>query len=325
VVSYNEALRGFSEALGRDNEASQSILEDLAFLYRSKSDSSLAEDAFRQRYKARERLFGIAHRSTLEAAIDLGREMIVLHKFDDATTVLRTTLEAFEYQDGLDCQEKFEALSCLGDILKEQNNAEDACALYYRALAGFERTVGSESNLTVKTKYSLAAALVHTSHYVKAVETLKDVVEKTEGTFGIGHQDWMRATRSLGHTYIKMGKMKEAEVTLNRCLEQSLNSPLRNESVVKDAALDLKAVYSSLGDTSAVCIMEAWIKGGNVELPLSQKSPTNVAVHKTPDNPETLSIPAVVSDVNGDTEVSENVPKRLLMDPHNLWFGSLIE
>lgn len=123
--------------------------------------------------------------------------------------------------------------------------------------------------------------------YFKAVDLLKKVLVRIETDTSGGNKDSIRARAQLCRMYLKMSKIKNAEIELRRCFEESEEMGLRTNKHVVEATKDLIAFYKSDGKGDATIPLQAWIKGEDVAMPLSAISKMSTLAVNNSNPPET--------------------------------------
>ena len=104
--------------------------------------------------------------------------------------------------------------------------------------------------------------------YIKPVDLFKEVVVRIEADTSGGNKDIIRARAQLCCIYLKMSKIKNAEIELRRCFEECEEMGLRTNKYVVEATKDLVAMYKSDGKSDATIPLQAWIKQEDVAMPL---------------------------------------------------------
>jgi tetratricopeptide (TPR) repeat protein len=271
LKEYEAVLKRLSST-GLDIKLRMKVQEDIAFLHLRRNDLSAAEEGFAMHLKMRRKDMGQGDRVTLGASLNLARVYIDQRKMGEAMKLICSALKAFDEKDGNDCREKFEAMACLADVYIHEGRAEDACTLYQKALSALESTSGPDDRHTLDTKYSLAMAHASMGRYIKAVDLLKEVLVTIEIDASGGNKGSLRARARLCRIYLKMSKIKEAEIELRRCFEEGEEMGLRTNKYVVEATQDLMALYRLDGKVDAIIPLHAWIKGENIVMPLSAAS-----------------------------------------------------
>ena len=273
---FGTTLKELNQTVGPEHELSIAVQQDIAFLHFRRDDLPEAERAFGECFKMRKKRLGSSHPLTLDTAMNLANIYIGQGKWNEARTLTQSALKTFEDEDGRDCYQRFSVMSSLGDIYIQDGRSEDACNLYQRALLGMEKTVGPNNLATLSIKYSLATVHEIMREYVEAVEILKQIIVVMDAGLGIGHKDNLRARARLGGIYVKMGKLKDAEAELSRCLVEYKNPTLRKSKNAVDIGNELIALYSSIGHADGIKAVETWMNEGNIQSPLLEASTANM-------------------------------------------------
>jgi tetratricopeptide (TPR) repeat protein len=254
------------------------VQEEIAFLHLRRDDLPAAEEAFVKHLKMRKKNMGQGDRVTLAASLNLARVYINQERMNDARKLIRLALKAYNEKDGSDCRAKFEAISCLADVSTHLGQADEACTLYQEALLGLESTSGPDDRHTLDTRFSLAMAHALMGRYIKAVDLLKEVIRRIEANTSGGNKDNLRARAQLCRIYLQMNQIRNAEIELRRCFEESEKMGIRatNNKHVVEATQALIELYRSDGKENEITPLQAWIKGKDTDMPLSTASVSNI-------------------------------------------------
>jgi tetratricopeptide (TPR) repeat protein len=131
---------------------------------------------------------------------------------DEAVAVYRRAVALQEPADGA-------AYVWLGDLLKEQNQPNEAIAMYHKGVALWEKASGTEHPNTLAAIYNLALAHDGAGQPGNAVSLLEGTLEKVKARLGPSHPRTLDTMYKLALAYQSAGRLEQAERLLRDWLE----------------------------------------------------------------------------------------------------------
>jgi tetratricopeptide (TPR) repeat protein len=173
----------------------------------------------RRALKAREKVLGREHPSTLTSVDNLGLVLSSQGKYEEAEAMHRRALKAREKVLGHEHPSTLISVDNLGLVLSSQGKYEEAEAMHRRALEGSEKVLGPEHPDTLGIVNDLGLVLERQGKYEEAGSMHRRALKAREKVLGREHPDTLTSVGNLGVVLSSQGKYEEAEAMHRRALE----------------------------------------------------------------------------------------------------------
>jgi serine/threonine protein kinase/Tfp pilus assembly protein PilF len=154
---------------------------------------------------------GNDHEDTLTAEQEVGRELAVLDRQNEAEPILRSVLDRSTRLLGPDHPVTLNTLSGLAQCLRQQQNYSEAEQAYRKSLDASRRMHGAESHEMAQSLNSLAVLLAETNRDPEAEPLYREALKLQEKLHGVDHPSYMSAMGNLARLIQREGKLEEAE------------------------------------------------------------------------------------------------------------------
>ena len=139
-------------------------------------------------------------------------------RYDEATSVYRTTVAIAEHQGGPDAPKLASELVGLSSVLSARGRMSEAEATVRRAIRIFESTPDPHPHLCYGLDI-LARILADTNRLTEAIAVSEKAISASEKTFGDAHPRTIACVHNLASWLIADHRLQEAEPLLHRVLK----------------------------------------------------------------------------------------------------------
>lgn len=222
---YRRALQVQEQVCGSQHPHVGTVLDKLAYCYRTMGAYEQAEPLFQAAVRVFEQALGPQHprvASPLEGLAIVYREQ---GKYEQAEPLYQRALCILEQALGPEHAEVATSLNKLGILYREQGKYEQAEWVYQRALCILEQVWGPEHPLVARPLNNLGNLYREQGKYEQAERLCLRAVRLSEQALGPKHTDVAFMLDTLAELYTEWGKYEQAEPLYQRCLrlfEQAL-------------------------------------------------------------------------------------------------------
>ena len=241
-----EALPETEEVLAA-LEFREAMREEMIVAY-EEGDLALAADLAEQNLGLAEESFGLLHRASIDAALDLANILFAGGDAFGAETVLALAIDKARSGFGPGHPVTLEAQRTLADVYESQARAEDALAVIMEASADADDGLGRGHPLAVELSIDMARRLETAGDYAGAAELLEAVCGDQRALFGTWHRNTAGCLEQYGILLSRGGDLPGARETLEEVL--AIRAGVLGEADPETVAtgLDLASLARQAGD-----------------------------------------------------------------------------
>jgi len=187
-----------------------------------------------------ERLFGPNAPRTIQARQALANSLYDVNRLAEASGEERAVLRARQRSLGANHPLVFSAMNNLAATLAALGRHRESAAFAARVYAFREATLPEGSHERLASAMNYAAALSEVGKVTPAVIIARRVVATRQRYFGLSHPETVSALGVLASTYMKAGRVKDADSTISaaeRAIFEHLSSPQRTDEEQKEIRL----------------------------------------------------------------------------------------
>ncbi|KQK22824.1 hypothetical protein BRADI_1g69500v3 [Brachypodium distachyon] len=211
---FKAALHEAKEGFGLGDPHAASALNNLAEFYRLRKEYEKAEPLYVEAIEILEQSFGPDDIRVGAALRNLGQHYHIQRRFDQAQT-------CYEIQGrvmGLGHPDYANTMYLLAKVLSQQRKGKDAEALIRESIRILEEAGLGESPTCIQRMRFLSMELVKLGRLAEAENLQRKILHSLELSKGWDSLDTTIAAETLSFTLQTMGKLKEPEEILERCL-----------------------------------------------------------------------------------------------------------
>jgi tetratricopeptide (TPR) repeat protein len=198
-----------------------SLLYNAAWFAWRKGNVIEAEEMAVKAMKARKKVLGPEHESTLSSIDMVGSAFDSQGKYKEAEAMHQWALAGKEKVLGVNHPNTLASISYLGRVLTSQGKYNEAEAMYQRALAGYKKVLGVDHPYTLTSINNLGRVLDSQGKYKEAEAMHQWALAGKEKVLGVDHPNTLASINNLGRVLDSQGKYKEAEAMHQRALAGS--------------------------------------------------------------------------------------------------------
>ncbi|KAK5023999.1 hypothetical protein LTR13_011017 [Exophiala sideris] len=170
-----------------------------------------AEEMHQQALKAKEKILGVDHNSTLFTMNDLALVLQAQGHYKQSEKMYRQALTGKEKILGMDHDSTLKTMSNLANVLRAQGNYKQSEELHRQALTAREKRLGVDHPSTLMSIDNLAKVLREKGEYKQAEEMSRRALTGREKVLGMNHSHTVTSIGNLAVVLQKQGKYKQAE------------------------------------------------------------------------------------------------------------------
>jgi len=241
IAVQQVALDAIQAELGPEHQRSIVALSNLAAFKRAKGDWSATAADYRDLVERQARLQGPDHPVTARVMLLLGSALVELAtgrpsdpRLQEADTLFRRAIAAFERTLGPDHPQVGIAIEVLRSGLNEQNRLDEALGAAERAVRILRSTLGEANHYTAQAVAGLAVAHWRLGHLDEALRLRRESLAGHEQTVGLKHPDTARERSLLCFQLLELRQAAEARQWCERALEslRASRSPSAHQEAV---------------------------------------------------------------------------------------------
>jgi tetratricopeptide (TPR) repeat protein len=212
-------------AMAQRPDADDSLREWASLLYNAawfawrKGNVIEAEEMAVKAMKARKKVLGPEHKSTLNSIDMVGLAFGSQGKYKEAEAMHQWALAGKEKVLCVDHPETLISVSNLGRVLDSQGKFKEAEVIFQRVLAGYEKVLGVNHPETLRSISNLGNMLNSQGNYKEAEAIHQRALAGREKVLGVDHPDTLISMWNLSHTWKKQGRDDEALELLQTCIQ----------------------------------------------------------------------------------------------------------
>ncbi|MFT4511455.1 MAG: serine/threonine protein kinase [Planctomycetota bacterium] len=205
----------FPDAKREDSTLFWAIQHNRAYIMRHAGKLRDAETLYRKTLAARERLHGVDAHQTLATMHNLGNMMLGLHDPEAARDLLAEAVNRAK-RSGAPDSSTLQIVDNLAEAWRDLGELDKAAKCHRETMAGFEKMVGPDDQLTIGCGYHLLKVL-HKQGKRDELETLaKDLLERCERTFGKDDYRTLDVLQALAVAVKDRGDVQTAAALMKR-------------------------------------------------------------------------------------------------------------
>jgi CHAT domain-containing protein/Tfp pilus assembly protein PilF len=246
-----QSLHLREKALGPEDPATATSLNNLGYLYATIGDYAKAEPLYQRALRIREKALGPNHSYTATSLDNLGLLYGRMADYRKAEPLLQRALKIREKELGPDNPYTAASLANLGSLysrMADYGKDEKAEPLLQRALKIREKILGPEHPATAASLNDLAQLYENTGDYAKAEPLFKRALQVYEKTFGPNDPRTANTVGNLGSLYWNMSDYGKAEPLLQRALTIREKTLGPDHPTTGTSVTNLGWFYRTLGD-----------------------------------------------------------------------------
>jgi tetratricopeptide (TPR) repeat protein len=171
-------------------------------------------------------------------------------------------------------------LKNLGDLYHYRGRLTEAEAIYERALAESERTLGAEHDLTLRIVNNIGLLYWSQNRFAKSEAMYDRALVETEKTLGAAHKATLNIMNNMGMLYNSQGRLKEAEAMYERALVGKERAFGAEDVSALDTVYNIGLLYEKQGRLQeAETMYERSLAGTEKALGTEHKSTLETAHH----------------------------------------------
>ncbi len=178
-----------------------------------------AEAAYREVLKARQRVQGDDHHSTLATRHELGRAMARQERCGEAEAAYRELLKAKQRVLGDDHPSTLATGNELIRSVANQGRWREAEAAFPALLEARRRVLGADHPETLTTRHELAIAVANQGRWEEAEAAFREILEARRRVQGDDNPDTLATRHSLARAMARQERWGEAEAAFREVLE----------------------------------------------------------------------------------------------------------
>jgi CHAT domain-containing protein/Tfp pilus assembly protein PilF len=236
------------EALGAEHPRVAMSLNNLAELYRLKSNYERAESLLQRALNISEKALAAGHPAIAESLNNLARLYRLRGNYERSETLFKRALEINEKALGAEHPRVATALNNLAGLYRAKGELARAEQLFLRALAIREKVLPPEHPRVAESLNNLAVIYRSRGDFVRAEALYQRAVELEERVLGKEHPDLAASTNNLAQLYMEKGDFARAEQLFLRALaiREKAFGPVHYEVAMSVSGLAI--VYLRRGD-----------------------------------------------------------------------------
>jgi tetratricopeptide (TPR) repeat protein len=195
------------------------LLTNAAWCLWTKGSYQLAQAIAAKAVTAREQVFGLNNRQTLQSVGILAVVLRAQGKYEEAEKLNWRALEGIEKELGVYHLDTLAFVNNLAAMLQDQGKYEEAEKLSRRALEGHEKELGTHHPSTLTTVSNLAMVLRCQGKYEEAEKLSRQALEGNEKELGIHHASTLTSVYCLAHLLHRLKRYAEAAELYQRAYD----------------------------------------------------------------------------------------------------------
>ena len=204
--TYAPLIAETTRTLGETHAGTRDMLRQAANVDMDLGEEARAEQRYRRVYDSYVRLFGTDSPETLGPAVDLGRVLARLKRFDDANALLQSSVQQARKQFGSDHIETQRAINELATSYQFGKRFVDAEAGFREVLAIRERRYGDDAMATRNSLNNLAMLLGSTDRDGEAIPYFERALAAERRALGDSHPDTLVLSHNLAMALRDVGQ-----------------------------------------------------------------------------------------------------------------------
>ncbi|MFT4178791.1 MAG: tetratricopeptide repeat protein [Thermomonas sp.] len=213
--AFAPLLAETARTLGETHAGTRDMLRRAANVDMDLGEEMRAEQRYRRIHDINVRVFGKDNPETLGSAIDLGRVLARLKRFDEANALLEPALQRARAQLGIEHTETQRALNELATSYQFGKRFDDAETLFREVLAIRERRYGDDDMDTRTSLNNLAMLLGSTDRDSEAIPYLERALAAERRALGDSHPDTLVLSHNLAMSLRDVGQ-RERSIGIQR-------------------------------------------------------------------------------------------------------------
>ncbi len=213
--AYAPLIAETARTLGETHAGTRDMLRQAANVDMDLGEEVRAEQRYRRVYDSYIRVFGTDSPETLGPAIDLGRVLARLKRFDDANALLQPAVQRARQQLGIEHTETQRAINELATSYQFGKRFDDAEARFREVLAIRERRYGDDAMATRNSLNNLAMLLGSTDRDAEAIPYLERALAAERRALGDSHPDTLVLSHNLAMALRDVGQ-RERSIDIQR-------------------------------------------------------------------------------------------------------------
>ncbi|MFT4843329.1 MAG: serine/threonine protein kinase [Candidatus Azotimanducaceae bacterium] len=205
----------FPDVEREDSELFWAIQHNRAYIMRHAGKLRDAEALFRKTLAARERLLGNDATPTLVTMHNLGNLMLGLGDPEAARDLLTEAVKRARRGKEPEAS-TLQIVDNLAEAWRDLGDLDKAAKCHRECMAGFEKFVGPDDQLTIGCGYHLLKVLYQQGKRVELESLAKDLLERCERTFGKDDYRTLDVLQALAVAVKDRGDVQQAAVLMNR-------------------------------------------------------------------------------------------------------------
>ncbi|GFF44496.1 nephrocystin-3 [Aspergillus udagawae] len=215
--AYQQALTGYTTALGPVHPTTLYALQCLGNIYLDQGKLKEAEDIFQKALTGLEKVLGPQRPETLTTVHCLGNLYGDQGRLVEANTMYQRALTGREELFGPDHPDTLTTVCRLANLYRDQGNPE-AEPMFQRALAGFNNIRGPDHPSTLTISSRLGSLYRDQGKLKEAEELYMQALSGFEKRCGPDHISTLATVHCLANLHRQLGRLKEAESLYQRAL-----------------------------------------------------------------------------------------------------------
>lgn len=240
---WKQCLAHYERHWGNDHKATIMAIYNVGLTHKMLGQLEEAERLLERAHKEYGRTEGADHGGTLDAASALGHTYMLLGKTEDAETLYLGLLATHEKISGSLSENALETCHSLAKVYQDVGRHEEAEKLCYRALHGFEQTLGPDHVATTDVAYTLFLQM----EPEEGIELGQRVLRSFERLHGPHARVTNSTADNLGLMFAKLGRLEDAEVMWKRAFAGHMDKRGPMDELTLAAANNLGLLYKMLG------------------------------------------------------------------------------
>jgi len=208
-IAQREALAMWKALLPNQRRAYARAASALADTLVERENFGGAEALYREALDINRTEYGAASPTTLQAADDLSKTLILLARFRDATTLLEATLA--QRKTLIDPLAMAQTQAMLGPLVADAGDAQRGAVLLREAYDTYRKVLTDESAETINAGYALSRVLLLTGAAVEAEDISRRVTASGIKLYGAQSDEVRLLTSQLAGARTLLGRTAEAE------------------------------------------------------------------------------------------------------------------
>ena len=213
--AYAALIVETTRALGDTHAGTLDMLRQAAIVDMDLGEEARAEHRYRRVYEIYARSFGTESPEMLGPAVDLGRVLARLKRFDEANALLQPAVQRARKQLGIDHIETQRAINELATSHQFGKRSDEAEAGFREVLAIRERRYGDGAMATRNSLNNLAMLLGSTDRDAEAIPYFERALAAERRALGDSHPDTLVLSHNLAMALRDVGQ-RQRSIDLQR-------------------------------------------------------------------------------------------------------------